>query len=286
MARLLTPLLPDPAPWPTLETRIKFAQMEEAGCVQIAFLGTSVTESAVRPDAFDVPSYNAAVPFTTQASMRLWAEEFVVPEICPETVVIGLPAWSVEFIEGRSTSDPLLHGLSNVIEYRSGRESIEGLLRHSALWRLRAEIKEIGDHIGDASRRVPGRLTDSGWQAGYAERSVGQLPPEDPTISVGRVDLTTLAGLVTWLQSKDVTVVLMLEPARCDPGGTCPRPEVRHALAGHYRELAAASGVPLLDVWSTYDGEEYADAAHLNGRGATRFSAALRAALADLGIDT
>ena len=285
-ARLVASALPDPAPWPTLETRVKNLQMEASGCVDMVFLGTSVTEAAVITDRFESSAYNAALPFSTQGSTRLWAESFVLPLLCPEVVVIGLPVWSPAYILAPQTRGRLHSGLGQVIDFREPAELHRRLLYRSELVRRRSQLKELGDLLDQAEEIVGGGLwSPTGHQTGHMGRQTDGFPPVDYSIAVGReTDLAILRALVIGLVEQGRRVVLLIEPSRCSPFGECLSGKAHAELTSIYSTFAVELDIPVIDVQWGFAVSDYADPAHLNSQGAEKFTSAVRRALLELGI--
>lgn len=283
LLRLAGPGLPDPAPWPTPETRVKSAQMAEFECVELVFLGTSVTEAAVVPGIIG-DAYNAALPFSTQRSMRYWAERFVVPALCPDTVVIGVPAWSPEFALP-TVPDPLLRGLDDVVTFQTSQTWLDGAIDTPELITRRAQLKSLSELWTELYRPERSGLIDPrGRQTGYDGRLVEELPDENAEIVGEAVDLSAMRRLIQVLRDSGIQVALVVEPSRCGPSGECPMAQLRDSLVARYRDIASEFGVPFVDLWDRFEPSEYADPAHLNELGAARFTNELAAALAQLGL--
>lgn len=278
------PYLPDPAPWPSPESRLKAAQMDSSGCARLVFLGTSVTESAVNPQQLEVSSYNAALPFSTIRSVRYWAEHFVLPDLCPETVVIGVPTWSAEFASGLGP-DGLLRGLQNVVEFRQPDDWASGVLNRSELVRRRQQLKSLVEQWSPASRpERTGLIGPQGNQLGYADRRIDTFPRVASDLESKPFDEDAVTELVETIRSAGPDVIFMVEPARCDPLGVCPDDAARDAMLQHYEAMAMQFDIPVIDVWRDFDPALYADPSHLNDRGARQFTELLSSELTRLGV--
>jgi hypothetical protein len=278
------PHLPDPAPWPSPESRIKAAQMEDSGCARLVFLGTSVTEAAVNPQQLGDSTYNAALPFSTIRSVEYWAQHFVLPELCPETVVLGIPTWSTEFAFG-SGPEGLLTGLQNVHEFRHPEDWMSRVLNRSELVRRRRQLKSLVEQWSPAVRpERTGLIGPQGNQIGYTGRTIGSFPRATIGLKSEPFDRKGLIDLVERIRSSGVNAVLMVEPARCAPSGVCPDDAVRTAILQHYEAVATQFDIAVIDVWDDFDPALYADTSHFNDGGTRQFTELLSNELGRLGV--
>lgn len=274
--KVAAPHLPDPAPWPSPETRLKAAQIAGLGCVDVVLLGTSATEAAVIPELLPVGAYNAALPFATFESLAYWYEEFVAPTLCHSVVVVGVPLWA----SGEDEFDPLLSGLGAVVDYRGSDGWLDGLLAQSELYRRGAQLKAISEQRGPAYRpEDTGFWGPLGNQRGYADGAMASLPPPSQNAGDGGIDVEGLEKLLEVIRSRGNQAVLMIEPARCGPQGDCPsRVEMESRLA-NYRAVAQTADVDFVHIGVFDQPDEYADRSHLNWRGASSFTRLLGQAM-------
>lgn len=276
-ARVASAHLPDPAPWPTNETEVKDAQMAALGDIDVVFLGTSVTEAAVDPAAVDraltIRAYNAALPFATQRSLLVWMRDFVIPDLHPRLIVLGIPEWGMG-LAPPSPDDPLLEGLLHVEEFRDPQNPLIRLARHSALVRYRTEIKEAGNLLEPRFRIFDGGLTADGREPRYGDWQFdGSGLIEDP--APAPPDVSTVAELVRSARASGAEVAFMFEPSTCDPDGHCLADAGVTVVRNAYSELASMLGVPVIEVPRPWPLEWYADPAHFNQTGTDRFTAGL-----------
>lgn len=284
--------LPDPAPWPTNETRVKAGQMArlgENGGASVAFVGSSVSEAAIDTERLTresgVVHYNAATPFATQDSMVLWLESFVLPELRPTTVVIGLPMWSPAFVERTDRVDLLTRGLGAVLAYRNPDTWIEATSQTSYLLRYRGELKTVLDLIKMEKRpEDAGLWSGFGSMTGYHDRHVDHRVREFVADPLEDVDLSPLAGAVDRLTASGIEVVLLFEPSECDPSGECLDPATEYLVSAAYRRFAAEHGVASIDGRRDWPADLYADSAHFNAAGTASFTDFLQQELHRLGL--
>jgi hypothetical protein len=281
--------LPDPAPWPSNETEIKAEQLELGNDYSIVFVGTSVTEAAVDPeivtDQLGSETYNAATPFASQESLWIWVEQFVFPNADPEVLVVGVPLWSSEFAES-ATGGVLVTGLRQVERFRDPTSSLARLAQNSALLHWRTELKSIADRLAPANQLGSmGLWTDRGHQTGYYERTVPDIGMEvGVNPSEASLDFTPLIGLVHVAMARGAQVILLAEPASCDPHGRCLTADGVAILRTAYTRLAAELDVPFVEIEVSWPRAWYADAAHFNRRGTLEYTTRLVVAMQELGL--
>lgn len=269
--RQLSAELGDPRPWPSIETQVKADHLSSPERdPQVVFLGTSITEAAIDPTLFasklNIESYNAALPFSTPVSLRYWLEEFVLTQLSPHTVVIGLPRWGAP---ATAQEDPIQRGLSEVVERTA---SVAG---RSALLSRRQQIRELPDVL--IQPEPPTDLwTEAGHQTLYydgadaARRGVVEGSAFDSSFSGDQVD--ALEAMVDLIRTRGIRPVFLLEPGDCPPSLTsCPASE---SLAVQQVEtLSRDLNVPLIDGAEFVAQDDwYADSVHFNRTGTRAFT--------------
>lgn len=318
-ARALGAYLPEALLWTDNSTQVKVAQMDRLsrrlGCVDVAFVGNSMTRDAVDPRTFtsaDAPhrsAYNAALDAATPALLEQWTLDQVVPRLDPATVVLGLSSFDL--------NDNARIAASALDSYQSAplsRRDLFGRLQrpfveHADLFRYRSELRDPLALWAGIQRLRRGekseRLSTGGIDGiigpdgeGLSRRalryrgSVG-LQRFDQTellndFAIGGAQTVAAANLIEGLRDQGIAVVLMLLPVTQDYIGLHPNgPADFERFLTRARGLATATGATLVDAhdWATSDAV-FADTHHLNGRGALAFSADLPGLMADAGAPT
>jgi hypothetical protein len=83
---------------------------------------------------------------------------------------------------------------------------------------------------------------------------------------------------------RGVKVVLLAEPASCDPHGLCLTDDGVAILRTAYTRLAAELDVPFVEIEGAWPSAWYADAAHFNRQGTVEYTTRLAAAMQELGL--
>jgi hypothetical protein len=285
--------LPDPAPWPSIETRLKAGQMQQLGAVggaQVVFMGTSVTEAAVDPAGLDLGiggAYNAALPFGTPMGLELWAREFVIPSLEPSLVVLGVPAWPPWGIE---SEDPLRSGLEQVVEFLQPSSPWRSLLQTSELVRRRDQLRSLPERLAHAPADE-GLWTDAGHQTAYYQgRARAVEGVANGGIDVRRstaANLDALDRLLALFLSRGIGVVLLLEPGECPVAvHDCGTAADRHEWVAALSELAVRRGIEIIDGREPqWDPALFSDPAHFNRAGTEAFTAFLQRRLETLQLE-
>ncbi len=94
-ARLLAPHIPGQLTWDTQFTQDKADQVARIGPVDVVFIGSSIVNAGVDPglviaETHFESGYNAAIPSITPSTWKVWSRDIVLPDLCPEALVIGL----------------------------------------------------------------------------------------------------------------------------------------------------------------------------------------------------
>ena len=318
-ARALGPYLPEPLLYSDKSTQVKVAQMERLarreGCVDIAFVGNSMTRDAIDPRTYTASdpqhrsAYNAALDAATPGLLERWTLEQVEPRLDPATVVLGLSSFDL--------NDNARIAASALDSYRAAtlsRDDLFGRLQapfveHSALFEYRNEVRDPSQLWAgiQAARRGERqeRLSVDGIDGiigadgeGLSRRelrytgavSIQRLLQTEllNDFHMGGAQLTAAEDLIEGLQDRDVEVVLLLLPVTQDyvdlhPAGGADFQ--RYLVTA--RRLAERTGATLVEAqgWAAGDAQ-FADTHHLNGDGSLAFSAELPGLLADAGAAT
>lgn len=318
-ARAFNPYLPEALVWSSDSTQVKVAQMDRLarreGCVDIAFVGNSMTRDAVDPrtytdaDPQHRSAYNAALDAATPALLRRWTLDEVEPRIHPATVVLGLSSFDL--------NDNARIAESALDSYRTAtlsRDDFFGRLQapfveHSALFRYRAELRNPAELWAGIQRARDGERTERLSADGID----GVLGPDGEGLSrrplsytgslglqrfaqtellndfrMGGIQIAEATALIDGLADRDVEVVLLVLPVTEDYITVHPDEgaDFQRFLVTA-RRLAEDTGATLVEAqgWADSD-EQFADTHHLNGEGALAFSADLPGLIADAGATT
>lgn len=314
VVRLLEPALPAPDVWPDLATATKVAQLarEDAqGCVDVVFVGNSMTRDDLVPGTFTDAdpaarsAYNAALDAASPTLLRRWVDEQVLPATDPATVVIGVSSFdlnddaSLPAAARRAYDDAPYTAVGPL----AGVE--EALTRRIALVRHREALRDpevvagaIADRLdGDEAPRpdasgIDGVLAADGH--GLSRRDL-RFRGDDATVARLRQQFLTpftlggdqaqaLTDLVTDIADAGATPVVVVLPvtdayvdAHPDSAADIAafRDELRDALDDTAAVVVEAPAAPR---------RAFADTHHLNGVGADRLSRSLPALLDDAGV--
>jgi hypothetical protein len=278
LVRMIGDRLPTGSEWPTVETDVKYHRLSELSEAQVVFLGSSITEAAIDPDALVEQSsletaFNSGIPFSSPFSNEWWLNEVVLETIEPELVVIGLSAWS----GGAGLSgDALLAGL---------KSAPLAPKRHWSALVDRAGLLSEWDTRW-AEDRTRDLITELGHQTGYYDRSIDDTRPLDlpfgpPTMPEGEAD--AVARMIDRLTVQGIAVLVMIEPGRY-PGdeGTIDYDRYIDSVMTHRAEW----GVPVLDTFHMgWEKGLFADHAHFNRRGTEEFTAFMARTIDALWVD-
>lgn len=313
-ARALGPYLPEPLLYSDKSTQVKVAQMERLarreGCVDIAFVGNSMTRDAVDPRTYTASdpqhrsAYNAALDAATPALLERWTLEQVEPRLDPATVVLGLSSFDLNDNARIAAS-----ALDSYTTATLSRDDLFGRLQapfveHSALFEYRNELRDPSQLWAGIQAAADGerqeRLSADGIEGIIGPDGEGLSRRElryTGAVSIQRFDrtellndfrmggaqLTAAEDLIEGLQDRGVEVVLLLLPVTEDYIAQHPAQGAdfqRYLVTA--RRLAESTGATLVEAqgWAAGD-EQFADTHHLNGDGSLAFSADLPGLLAD-----
>ena len=318
-ARAFSPYLPEALLWSDNSTQVKVAQMERLarreGCVDIAFVGNSMTRDAVDPRTYTASdpqhrsAYNAALDAATPALLERWTLEQVEPRLDPATVVLGLSSFDLNDNARIAAS-----ALDSYTTATLSRDDLFGRLQapfveHSALFEYRNELRDPSQLWAGIQAAADGerqeRLSADGIEGIIGPDGEGLSRRElryTGAVSIQRFDrtellndfrmggaqLTAAEDLIEGLQDRGVEVVLLLRPVTEDYIAQHPAQGAdfqRYLVTA--RRLAESTGATLVEAqgWAAGD-EQFADTHHLHGDGSLAFSADLPGLLADAGATT
>lgn len=315
-ARLLAPYLPAPELYGDESTAVKVAQMDRLAdtrrCATVVVAGNSMARDDLVPArmAADLDAgvvvYNAALDAASPELLSRWLPDHVIPEADPDVVVIGLSSFDLN--DGARISRSALESFDAAPLSRDDRfgRLQQPLLRHSALFRHRRELRNpvtVWESLDRARRGVraprpdpdgiPGILDADG--AGLSRRDLRYTaaPGSDTLVrsellndfSVGGRQAASLRRLVAELEGSDVQVALAVLPVTADYIAAHPEGAIDHDRFLRLTEaLASEAGVAHLDLHGWADEAEFADTHHLAGAGADRLSTAMPDLLTEAGV--
>lgn len=307
-ARVAARRLPPPADWELPAVEVLLSQMRNVPEGGVAFVGASQAGTDFVPTAFLARSrafrsaFNAWLVGAGMRTVDRWTREFVVPELQPKVVVVG--------VTSRELNDNLPEDTFR--KYRISRAVVAQVdgspvldrfrlraERWSALIRLRDRLRTPVGLVRSLrdGRRAPttedpgigelGVLADRVDQdfvaaPAHVERERGALS----RYRVGGVQTAALRNLIAALQDGGVAVVLVSLPTfepftvAMHPRGAADVARYRAAL----RDISRDAGVPLLDGRDVgpFTRADFADPEHLNGRGASKLTRWVAAELDEL----
>ncbi|MGH2728831.1 MAG: hypothetical protein ACRDKS_17805 [Actinomycetota bacterium] len=314
--RLADAQLETPLRWHEWEAQVKAGQIEmlaDRGGAPIVAVGTSTMHFAFDPVQMrtELPgaplAYNAALPGGIPRIMEIWTDLFVLPELRPKVLVVGVNSTDLNdggtqgyFYEVFADSPEVrrLTGNSNFLEAIDHR-----LSTWSAFWRFRTLIRKPvtfynsvrghrplnpGDAIKplgvDVSRRT--RIVDASQAKvqGFIERRQRTWLRN---FTVGGAEAHALRTLVQGARDRGITVVIVEMPigdyyVRAHPQGGDDYAKFKQAIA----TLVADTGSIFLDASRSVapTPDFFADFVHLNGKGAKAFTTYLGRALRERGL--
>lgn len=314
-ARVLAPYLTEPARYGDDATAVKVAQMEARGtsCTDLVLAGNSMGRDAFDPVAFAAAderhrtAYNASLDAASPELLEHWVSGEVVPRLQPSTVVLTLASLDVnasgpatraaiEAYDGAEQTRPDLIGrlgvaagsVSDLVAYRTELRD-PGELR-AAIERMRTRTGAarpspdgIDGVLGPNGEGLSRRALHYGGEAGAKVFTREQLLKG---WQLDAAQLDAADSLIGRLRADGIDVVLVVLPVTDDYVAQHPAGRQDFdAFLGAAGELAASTGIPLVDLHDAAPTELFADTHHLNGDGAAWFSAELAERLDELGLD-
>jgi hypothetical protein len=266
--RSLEDVIPPSSIWPTAEMQLKSAQLSSLeGDPDVVIIGSSTSQSSLDPELMaeiigQRHIYNAALPFSSLASNRVWLEKVVLAHTKPEIVIIGVLPWAsnddgnlvAESMERAVTAETSkLRGLSALVDNRGVLADFDSrrarnLLLGSALW------------------------TESGHFTGYY--AIGPIDnhvwePPSPAENLAPTQERDLRLMVENVRDAGGSPVVLVEPVCCQIATT----RGNETYLAWLRDRAASWGVPLWDTFSAdWSPDLFADPSHLNRAGTEAYT--------------
>ena len=290
--RASAPSLPRPQFWPNTEQQTKADQMtalSRRGGARIVFVGSSLVDIAINPWEFGDggggrrPAYDGALGGESLWTLDVWTRGEVVPKLRPEVVVLGV---SGRELNGR---DPTLATRRQALRSRafrrvSGNETTLDRLESRAeswsrLFRYRKVLRQpltvAGRATRDSSFRVDrwGRLHAAVFQRPYLRgRQTAFQPSALRRWGLGPHWVAALRRTAGRLRAKGIDVVIVNMPLTEDWVGLLGRGRVDYERTTRAAaQVSSETGARFVDA-GLWEREFFADAGHLNDRGAERFT--------------
>lgn len=313
-ARLLAPYVTEPQRYGDDATAVKVAQMDELGadCIDVVLAGNSMGRDAFDPELFRAAdregrrAYNASLDAASPELLERWLTDEAVSRLRPDTVVLTLASLDVN-ASGPATRAALdaYDGAEQTRSDLIGRlgvaaGSVSELVAYRTELRDPSELRAALDRLaaGDHAERVSVEGIDGVLGAGgegLSRRSLRyrgdagakaftrQQLLRDWSLDPRQLDASS--ATIDELRAAGIDVVLVVLPVTSDyidqhPGGEADFTTFLTAA----EDLAASTGVALIDLHDAAPIEHFADTHHLNGEGTAWFSAELAARLDDLGL--
>lgn len=289
-----------PAPtWGTVRIDTKVAQMQtlaEAGGVDVVFLGSSVAETGINPQAFVAGSewsdtaFNAGLTAAGPQAVEMWAQEVVLPLLQPEVVVIAMTSRDLNDA-GVTQANTLNRYVDSVGRARFlgtpsfGQRLESELSRWSALMRLRRNLSAPHQFLTELASPLDSHITDFGFVTLLENRTYANDDDSNGEqlanyqlndYWVGGVESAALRRIIDLFVASGAEVYVVDMPV-LDAAYEPLHPNGAADIASYGAALAAvvnASDAIFLDATGVAtDTTMFANHNHLNGVGADRLTA-------------
>ncbi len=307
-ARFLEPKLPAPQVWDTPFVQDKAIRIEELGDVDIAVIGSSIANASIDvtmiSEAIDWADsgYNASNPGSAIREWGAWDEDLVLPELCPDLVVISMGPRDTndnEPTDERELSTYLdSEGRRRLYGEETIGESIESFFQQQfALVAIRERLREPRNMFrflnGESISSWKARLTPDGRFQGFdgghyvddLERDRRLREGELRDYQVGPVQFDSLKDIIADIQATGAYVAIVDMPlmrdqlAKVVDDGTSDLDDYDRAI----RQLGTETGVPVLSYSDMNNhGVFYADLYHMALPGTLEISPRIGQDLAEL----
>ena len=307
-ARVLEAELPAPQVWDTPFVQDKATRIEELGDVDIAVIGSSIANASIDvtavADAIDWADtgYNASNPGSAIREWGAWDKDMVLPELCPEIVVISIGPRDTndhEPTDERELSAYLdSEGRRRLYGEETVGESIESFFQENfALVAIRERLREPRNLYrflnGESISSWQSRLTPDGRFLGFDGGVYVDDPERDRRLregelrnyQVGPIQFDSLKGIIETVKATGAYVVIVDMPlmreklAEVVDNGERDLDDYDRALS----EVANETGVTVLSYPDMNDNPTfYADLYHMALPGTREISARVGRDLAEL----
>jgi len=285
------------------------------GTPALVFIGDSMMDAAVDPDAFLAASnrfpsaYNAALMGARLQTQARWANDIVLPTARPKMVVHGMSPTLVSSFgmdpQGLSVYDSILDtnitsvnddvwsstdeaasDLSSTIKHRNSLRYPSTLL--NATWARASGGRPFGE-FGRPDGFWEKALAPTGQIKEFATgKSSGTVPegllPHLRLLVESPIDYSQVNQALAIYRTKESPLVVVIQPAALDAMRTSGiNVEKWRAISTGLADHVRATGVPVIDFTDAgYPNDVFFDPFHLNAAGSTRYSADLARRVADL----
>ena len=297
-ARWLAPQIPGQLIWNNQFTQDKSEQIARAGRVELAYVGSSVTNAGIDPRLVSEASgwgigYNAGLPSTTPSVWRIWSQDLIFPDLCPNVFVLGISI--------RDYNDNNIGVAPSVRKYvqsagrlqlygeRTGQSLEEQVGEYSAFIEVRSRLRQpekVGRFLlwGSVPEWPATVLTDEGRYVNWDESVFVALDEEGATwlrnrvfvdFSTGGSEDRAVRDMIEEAQELGVAVAVVRMPAMND--GIVPLLPNGQADLDTFEAQLLALGVdfdvPVIS-FPDMDNEvdNFGDLYHMNLTGTTAFS--------------
>ena len=232
-----------------------------------------------------------------------WARLLAVPQLRPDTVVLGVVSRELnpndpeqarlerEFFEAPAVRHLL--GTENLMQVAARRvEGVSDLFKYRTVVRRPPFFKLL---VGLAQTSITAEygaiVAPDGQYQGFLNRSYDHSPAVLAFLrnqglhrfAIGSAQVATIRGLLDYLHDNTKHVIVVNMPVTQDYVDAHPRGEKDYDSATRTLEHLADDGGARFVDFGVWDGKYFADPAHLNARGSKRISHLLDRTLAGAG---
>ena len=296
--RAIAPRLVSPLTWGDREVQNKAAAIDALGArggASVVFVGSSMTNAAADPRlttrllGLPRPAFNAAANGVDLVSMEQWTMDVVVPRLRPRAVVIGLSSRelnengsnqlmfrskfedspAVRVVEHRATMlqrlDNIASRYSYLVRYRSVLRRPKGAIKHPAA----DDVGTLGVIAAlRAEQRVPYRVLPV-FRTRIAARVLNDY-------AIGSRETDALAGLVTRLRARKISVVIVEMPLTDDAIALHTHGAADYeAFHRTLHAFVAGRSIPFVDLHDRFPSKDFFDPLHLSRTGTIAFTTQL-----------
>ena len=297
-ARWLAPQLPGQLIWNNQFTQDKSEQIARVGSVELAYVGSSVTNAGIDPRLVSEASgwgigYNAGLPSTTPSVWKVWSRDLVFPDLCPNVFVLGISIR--DYNDNNIGVAPAVSkyvqsaGRLQLYGERTGISLEEQVGEYSAFIAVRSRLRQpekVGRFLlwGSVPEWPATSLTEEGRYLSWDDNVFVAPTPEGATwlrdrvfvdFSTGGSEDRAVREMIEEAQQLGMAVAVVRMPAMNDgivdllPDGQADLDEFEQQLVA----LGVDFNVPVI-MFPDMDNTEgsFGDLYHMNLTGTTEFS--------------
>ncbi|MFQ5554416.1 MAG: hypothetical protein ACE5GC_03455 [Acidimicrobiia bacterium] len=280
-----------PEDWGVERIGFKVDQITTIDQVTVVFAGDSMAEVGLDPDRFTMltgsPAYNAALTAAPPRVWALWTGEYVLPELVPDIVVVGIGSFSMN--DAQEIRPRLLESYLGSPERRDyvGEDVglIQELLQESALYRHRTALRSPEEWAGRGAPTISpsGRELATSDVAYIVTEGYERRLTQDALAgyTAGGPDLRAVESLVAGVEAAGARPVIVVMPiVAADHIPMHPRGAADHAQFDRLVDVLEENRVTVLrPPAALFPAEVFADPIHLNRHGTERLTDWVAAAL-------